>query len=57
MIVRRNAGSGAMKKENGGIKMDTVRIVMVWMEARIMMMGMAENVMMNIHSMSSRSWW
>ena len=56
MIVRRNAGSGAMKKESGGIKMDTVRIVMVWTEAHIMMMGMAEHVMMNNHTMSANKW-
>ena len=45
-----------MKKENGGIKMDTVRIVMVWTEAHIMVMGMAQNVMVNLHTMSANKW-
>ena len=53
MIVRRNAGSGAMNKVDDGINMDTVRIVMVGTEAHKMKMGMAENVMMNIHTMSA----
>ena len=48
VIVRRNAASGALNKVDDGIKMDTVRIFMAWTEAHKMMMGMAENVIMNI---------